>query len=250
MCSWSARPVLLLLSLALGCSTSRAIDPDIVRPAPGAPLLRKLPGPMLGPFSSYPDALIAACRKIMSKPNAAAGRKDQQDSSTRWRFATEYCAWLYYTPDHKYVISKLTDQADVDSALQAKTCVLPSEVEDPRYPPSSIQYIYALHNHPLGSTLSKRDITFIIMEGRKHGFETATKDGTHLLSLVAFFSNGVVEPSCDGFHQYIPASNRLLTWTRTDGRWKCEQTGRAVMDDEGDLHIEPAHAACPGEMMP
>jgi hypothetical protein len=69
----------LVVLLVLGCSTSQGIapdqganDPDVVRPPPGGPNLEKLPGPMLGPFDSVKDALIAACNKILTKPHATA----------------------------------------------------------------------------------------------------------------------------------------------------------------------------------
>src|SRR5688572_28636892 len=115
--------------LVLGCSTPqgsapdlRSGDPDIVRPPPGGPSLEKIPGPMLGPFDSPEDALIAACNKILSKPHATAGRKDHPHFEVRWRVSSEYCAWMYYTPDEKYVVSKLTDQTSEDPALRSKRC--------------------------------------------------------------------------------------------------------------------------------
>jgi hypothetical protein len=218
----------LLWLLACGCSQPKLIDPDIVRPEPGKPFLEKLPGPMLGSFESYSDALLAACRKIMTKPNAVAGKREDQNFDTYWRVSSEYCAWMYYTPDHKYVISKLTDQSEIDPAHRTKSCFLPSLVEDQRYPADRIGYIYALHNHPQGSSISEKDIRFIVSEAVEHGFETATKDGPLRLSIVAFFSNRVSPPRCDGFHQYIPATNQVLRWTKTQGRWDCEQTGLVV----------------------
>lgn len=244
MCSRSARPVLLLLSLVLGCSTSRAVDPDIVRLAPGAPPLDKIPGPMLGPFNSYSDALLAACRKILSKPNASAGRKDLQDFKTRWRVSTEYCAWLYYTPEHKYVISKLTDQSFVDPASRAKSCVLPPDVEDPRYPPNSIRYVYALHNHPYDDTISVFDANLLVEAARNHGYAVQTKDGTIQLSVIAFFSNHAVDPSCDGFHQYMLGTNQILKWTRTPTGWKCAQTGRVIWKGDKASSVEPVTGPC------
>ncbi|WP_342377727.1 hypothetical protein NVS55_00415 [Myxococcus stipitatus] len=197
-----------------------------MRPASGAPYLEKLPGPLLGPFNSPSSALLAACRKILRKPHANAGRHDRQDFDVRWRVSSEYCAWLYYTPDQNYVVSKLTDQSKVDPLHRSKSCLLPSVVDDPRYPPDSIKYIYALHNHPYGSELTENDIHFIVSEGVAHGFESETKDGRLRLSIVAFFSRDVAEPSCDGFHQYIPLTGQLLQWTRDGKRWQCEQTGR------------------------
>jgi hypothetical protein len=183
---------------------------------------------MLGPFDSYSDALLAACKRILAKPHASAGRRDHQDFQTRWRVSSEYCAWLYYTPDQQYVVSKLTDQSRVDPLQRSKSCLLPSVVEDARYPPESIKYIYALHNHPYGSALTEEDIHFIVSEGIAHGFESETKDGRLRLSVVAFFSSRVVEPTCDGFHQYIPMTGQLLKWTQGEDGWTCEQTGSVV----------------------
>lgn len=86
---------------------------------------------MLGPFDSYGDALIAACNKILSKPHATAGRKDHPHFEMRWRVSSEYYAWIYYTPDDKYVVSKLTDQTHVDPALRSPVGPpVPEEAED------------------------------------------------------------------------------------------------------------------------
>jgi hypothetical protein len=232
---WTSVGQMALLLALWGCSVPKALDPDIVRPAPGAPPLDKLPGPMLGPFSSYSDALLAACRKILTKPNATAGRPDQQDFSTRWRVAAEYCAWVYYTPDQKYVISKLTDQSRIDPTQKTKTCILPSEVDDQRYPPDSIKYIYALHNHPYDGILSLDDIRYIASQAERHGRQIETKDGTLRLATVAFFSNNLMGPTCDGFHIYIPDTNQLLKWTRIQDGWECRQTGYVEVDEDGSI---------------
>lgn len=239
-----------LLLTAWGCSSQRNIDPDIVRPAPGAPFLEKIPGPMLGPFTSYSDALMAACNKILRKPAATTGREDQHDFATRWRYATEYCAWIYYTPDRKYVVSKLTDQSRVDPALRYKACLLPSVVEDPRYPPDSIKYIYALHNHPYPHTLSDKDIEFIAEQGEMHGLTADTKDGPLRLSIIAFFSNKTVEPTCDGFHQYIPISGHIRTWTRTPRQWECRQTGLVRWLNQTEFSVERFDRPCASEDAP
>ncbi|MCP3063340.1 hypothetical protein LXT21_31630 [Myxococcus sp. K38C18041901] len=205
-----------------------------MRPAPDAPFLDKLPGPLLGPFSSPSSALLAACRKILAKPNASAGAREHPDFEVRWRASSEYCAWVYYTPEQQYVMSKLTDQSRVDPLQRSKSCLLPSMVDDPRYPADSIRYIYALHNHPYGSSLTESDIQFIVSEGMVHGFESETKDGRLRLSVVAFFSRSASEPSCDGFHQYIPLTGQMLKWTRADASWRCEQTGSVRWSDTDD----------------
>lgn len=187
----------------------------------------------------------------MSKPNATAGRMDQQDFSTRWRAATEYCAWIYYTPEHKYVISKLTDQSSVDPALRTKKCALPPEVEDARYPADSLKYIYAIHNHPYNNVLSEDDIRFIARAGVQHGFMAETKDGPLRLSTVAFFADGVVDPTCEGFHQYTPGDDRIFTWTRAEGRWECRQTARIVLGrGEFDFSVIKTDAPCPQRNAP
>lgn len=240
------RVMLASMLMASACSSPQAIE-GVVRPPPGEPLLDRIPGPMpgFGSFDSYSDALLAACSLILSKPNASAGRAGDQDFQLRARISSEYCAWLYYTPERKYEMSMLTDQYKLESLDGRKSCLLPSDVEDPRYPPDSIKYIFALHNHPYGSTISKGDIRIIVAEGEKHGFESHTRKGTLQLSIVAFFSNRATEPSCDGFHQYIPSTHQILRWTKTEGQWHCEQTG--LVDWTGDRtspSITETHAAC------
>ncbi|HVG57188.1 MAG TPA: hypothetical protein VNA24_01445, partial [Hyalangium sp.] len=163
---------------------------------------------MLGPFDSRAQALLAACRKIFTKPRSSAGqrppdtalREQQEVFSLRRRVATEYCAWMYYTPDNKYEISLLTDQTGPDPTGEAKHCSLPSFVEDHRYPPESIQYIVVLHNHTFDTRISEKDILFILRQGQLHGFVPKSKDGNPRLSVVAFFSNEHENPTCDGFY--------------------------------------------------
>ncbi|RKG81280.1 hypothetical protein D7W79_05955 [Corallococcus exercitus] len=230
-----------------GCASSATLDPDLVRPEPGAPFLEELQGPLLGPYESASDALLAACGKLLSKPHASAGRPDHPSFDTHWRVSSEYCAWLYYTPEHQYAVSRLTDQSRIDPSQRSKSCLLPSRVADARYPADAIRYIYALHNHPYGSALSSNDLRFIVSEGRAHGFETETKNGRVRLSIVAFFSNVTEPASCDGFHQYIPLTGQLLKWTRTaSSGWQCEQTGRVTWHDAEalDFTIQKLQGPC------
>ncbi|WP_224371095.1 hypothetical protein [Hyalangium versicolor] len=142
----------------------------------------------------------------------------------RWRAATEYCAWMYYTPDNKYEISLLTDQATPEPTGKAKHCILPSFVEDRRYPPESIQYIVVLHNHTFDNRISEDDVLYLVGQGNQHGFEPKTKDPERRLALVAFFSNGHENPTCDGFYAYTPYTGRFLKWTRNGKQWSCTQT--------------------------
>jgi hypothetical protein len=220
------------------------MDPDIVRPGAGEPPLAALPGPMLGSFDSFEDALLASCRKIIAKPNATAGRKDQQDFWTRWRVSTEYCAWIYYTPEDKYEVSRLTDQSEIDPADRSRTCLLPPLVEDRRYPPDSIKYICSLHNHLYDDTLSNRDIEAIVSEGRSHGFASTTKDGVRVLSIVAFFSNHLENPTCDGYYQYVPATGKLFKFTNEEGSWSCRQTGIVTWTDGTHFSVTETSLPC------
>jgi hypothetical protein len=231
-------PVLLLLSM--GCPPPKPI-PGVVRPGPGEPFLEKLPGPMpgFGPFDSYSDALMAACPLILSKPNATAGRVGSQDFQLRWRVSSEYCAWLYYTPDHKYEMSMLTDQAKPNLG-DRKTCDLPPFVDDPRYPATSLKYIFALHNHPFEDRLSDKDIGFIANMGLIHGFETTTRDGNVRLAVIAFFSNSndFEHPSCDGFFEFVPATAEMLKWTYSQGEWDMKRVGFVRQLPTGGYFLE------------
>ncbi|HVG62589.1 MAG TPA: hypothetical protein VNA24_28755 [Hyalangium sp.] len=213
--------------------------------------MEKIPGPMLGPFDSDGDALIAACNKIFSKPHASAGRKDHPQFEVRWRVSNEYCAWMYYTPDDKYVISKLTDQTHVDPALRSKHCVLPPNVEDPRYPPDSLKYIFALHNHLYDDRISNLDINWIVNRGLEHGFEAETRHGKARLSIVAFLANDFEHPACDGFYQYIPATHQILKWTHEQGKWECWQTHVVAWRDGYErFAVEEANRPCPKRKSP
>ena len=233
----------LALLVAMACAASQTTDPDIVRPLPGEPPLERLPGPLVI-FDSYQSALLAACQKIVSKPRATAGRRDAQGFDARWRVGTEYCAWIYYTPDGKYVLSKLTDQTKVDPSGQKKRCLLPPYVEDRRFPTDSIKYLIATHNHLYDDLLSKDDLSYILEQGIVHGFEADTKDGSIRLSIVAFFSNEIEAARCDGFYQYIPRTGQVLKWTRAV-RWDCEQTHTVEWDGNFETpYITEAKASC------
>jgi hypothetical protein len=230
----------------IACATPQAADPDVVRPLPGAPLLERLPGPLLI-FDSYQSALLASCQKIISKPRTTAGRRDSQGFDTRWRIGTEYCAWIYYTPDSKYVLSKLTDQRRVGLPQESKKCALSSYVDDQRFPADSIKYIVALHNHLNDDVLSPDDLSFLLDQGVTHGLGG---NGSVQLSAVAFFSNDVESPRCDGFYQYLPLTGQILKWTRVT-RWMCEQTHRVEWDrDFRTPHITDAKAPCFKETTP
>jgi hypothetical protein len=124
--------------------------------------------PGFGPFDKFSDALIAACPVILSKPRAAAGRPTDENFRLRWMISQEYCAWLYYTPDHKYEMSLLVAGMIQDDPRK-RTCRLPSVVIDDRYPPESLGYVFVLHNHPYENILSDFDIHFIVEMATEHG---------------------------------------------------------------------------------
>jgi hypothetical protein len=253
----------LAVCAVLGCSSSKLLAPDpdeldadIARPSPGGPLLESIPGPMLGPFDSHMEALLAACRKIFTKPRSSAGRRppetalreEQEAFRLRRRVATEYCAWMYYTPDNKYEISLLTDQTDPNLTGENKRCSLPYFVADHRYPPESIQYIIVLHNHTFDTPISKKDIQYLLNQGGLHGFEPKSKDGNPRLSVVAFFSNRREDPTCDGFYSYTPYIGKLLKWTRDRKQWSCIQTHVVEWlkdDSSGEPVVVEEGAACP-----
>jgi hypothetical protein len=234
--------------LGLGCSPPKPTD-GVVRPSPGEPLLETIQAPMpgFGSFDSPSDALLAACQVILSKPNATAGRVGSQDFQLRWRISREYCAWLYYTPEHKYEMTMLTDQSRADDLNNRRSCVLPRLIDDKRYPPDSLKYIFALHNHPFEATLSDDDIRTIVSRGLEHGFEVDTKGGKIRLSIIAFFSrsNDFTRPTCDGFFQYIPITNQLLKWTRASDSWICEQIGTVKWSNETMFHVKYETVPCP-----
>jgi hypothetical protein len=182
--------LLVLLLVGLACTPPRPVE-GVWRPGPGEDA-DYIPGPMknFGSFDSYPDALKAACPLILSKPNATVGHLLNLDPKLAARAATEYCAWLYYTPEHKYEMSMLTDLSKPDDLVTNKrTCMLPTFVSDPRYERGELKYIFALHNHPFGRPLSTIDYRFIEELARHHDWEVETTAGKLRLAVIAFFSN-------------------------------------------------------------
>jgi hypothetical protein len=247
-------------SAGTAVSAGEMADPDIVPLPPGETRLEKLSGPMLKPFDSYAEAVTAACERIFQKPRSSAGRKpaptalreEQVAFQLRWQVATEYCGWLYYTPDGKYEISRLTAQGRTDPTGRSKSCLTPSEVMDARYPAGSIQYIFVLHGHPFDTPISEDDIRFIEYQGSIHGFNPRTKDGELRISIVAGFSNDDGSPSCDGFYLYSAQTRRILKWSRSGSHWTCEQTHAVAWHDYGslDLEIRDEKAPCAGKGTP
>ncbi|WP_239014728.1 hypothetical protein [Archangium violaceum] len=201
--------------------------------------LSRIPGPMpgFGPFQNYSDALLSACPLILEKPHATAGRPDDPNFDLYWRLSTEYCAWLYHTPDGNYELSMLAASAVQDDSKKRR-CDLPAFVEDPRYPAEGLGYVFVLHNHPYTDTLTELDIRFIVDMGRIHGFEVQTKKQKVPLSIVAFFSNNK-PPRCDGFYQYAPLTGQILKWTVDErGMWDRKSTATVIWTDSESYRIE------------
>jgi hypothetical protein len=231
------------LLLGLACASPQRIDPDVWRPE-SERSSESIPGPLknFGPFDSFSEALQAACQRILSKPNATVLHIQQTDPALALRVSTEYCAWLYYTPEHKYELSMLTDQQEPGSALNGATsCLLPPNVDDSRYPPESIKYIFLLHNHPFAGELSENDIRLAATMANAHELVVKTRDRKVPLAAIAFFSNSKDDrsPTCDGFYQYIPATRELLKWTQRTGRgWKGKQIGTVIWSSATTFRIE------------
>lgn len=233
--------LLVSMVLALGCSPPRPVE-GVWRPGPGEDP-EYLPGPMrnFGPFDTYADALKAACPLILSKPNATVGHLKDSNPELAIRTSTEYCAWLYYTPEHQYEMSMLTDLSRPDDALAGRrSCILPTFVKDPRYQRGDLKYIFALHNHPFGSELSSLDLRFIEAKASIHEWEVQTKRDKVRLAIIAFFSKSKdpAAPRCDGFHQYVPATREIMTWTRTQEQWRQTRHGVVVWLDERSYRIK------------
>ncbi|WP_244222130.1 hypothetical protein [Corallococcus exercitus] len=229
------------LGLVSGCSAPREVE-GVWRPGPGASP-EHIPGPLknFGPFDVAADALSAACPLILSKPNASVVALQEAQPEVALRMATEYCAWLYATPDGRYEMSMLSDSSRPGDAVRGlRSCSLPPFVDDSRYAPDSLKQIFALHNHPFGTRLSARDLRFIESMATVHDWEVLTREGRIRLSIVAFFSRSrdASAPTCDGFYQYVPATREMMLWTRTGGRWKQESHGTVTWLDERTYRLD------------
>lgn len=224
--------------LVLACAGPQAV-PGVVRPAPGEPFLEALPGPMpgFGPYADYSDALSAACTVFLSKPHASV--VDIADPELARRVSTEYCAWLYYTPEDNYQMSLMTDQAHPDD-LQRKrrTCRLPTFVDDSRFGSWNLKYVFALHNHPFGGPLSLPDMRQIIALAREHDWVVETKRGRVPLAIVAFFAkSGSVQGTCGGFYQYTPETRELYRFVQTQQGWRREDMGKVTWLDKNTFRL-------------
>ncbi|MCY1036799.1 hypothetical protein OV207_35510 [Corallococcus sp. BB11-1] len=157
------------------------------------------------------------------------------------RAATEYCAWLYVTPEGHYEMSMLSDSSRPGDGVRGmRSCALPAFVEDSRYAAGTLKQIFALHNHPFGTRLSARDLRFIEAMASVHDWEILTREGAIRLSIIAFFSRSkdANAPTCDGFHQYVPATREMMSWTRTGDRWRQDSHGIVTWLDERTYRLD------------
>jgi hypothetical protein len=239
--------LLAVVLVGLGCTASKPI-PGVWRPALGERRDR-IPGPIdledFGPFTSFSEALDATCSLILSKPNATVGHIE--DRQLALRVSTEYCAWLYYTPKNKYELSMLSDQSEPGDELNGNSvCALPWFVDDQRYSPEQIKYLFYVHNHPFGRKLSRHDIRLAVDVVGIHGLEIETEGKARIpVGFIAFISKSkdANNPTCDGLYQYLPATKELLTWSRAviEKRvvWKKTTTETVNWIDADKFEIKP-----------
>jgi hypothetical protein len=130
--------------------------------------------------------------------------------------------------------------AAVQNDPNKSVCDLPSIVDDPRYAPESLGYVFVLHNHPYENLLSRFDIHFIVKMAAEHSVVVKTRAGEVPISIIAFFSNSdaLEHPRCDGFFQYIPGTGELLRWSHSEGNWTHRITGRVVWTDATTYRID------------
>ncbi|WP_244222462.1 hypothetical protein [Corallococcus praedator] len=229
------------LTVLMGCSTPPLVE-GVWRPGPGASP-DHIPGPLknFGPYELAADALTAACPLILSKPNATVVHLQEAQPEVALRAATEYCAWLYVTPEGRYEMSMLSDSSRPGDGVRGmRSCALPAFVEDARYATGTLKQIFALHNHPFGTRLSARDLRFIEAMAGVHEWEVLTREGSIRLSIIAFFSRSrdASAPTCDGFYQYVPATREMMLWTRTGDLWKQESHGVVTWLDERTYRLD------------
>lgn len=232
-------PGWLCTTLMIACARPAATPGVIQIDARDVP--ERIAGPMpgFGPFDTYSDALISACSMLLRQPHATAGRPSDMNFRLRWDLSQEYCAWIYYTPDERFEMSMMA-VTPLQDARGKRTCRLPPTVDDARYPPESIGYVYLLHTHPYEGELTEQDIRYIVSMGLAHGWEVKTKEGMLRLSLVAFFSasNDPSKPSCDGFFQYTPTTGDLSKWTQVRSQWSRKSLGTVVWTHEQSYRID------------
>lgn len=228
---------MVAMALTSSCTVAPALPPDVVvipseRPPPGYEYA--LPAPLKGgPFPTYFDAMVHACPRLMSLPGAFKRKVSLKRFGDLYvQYArddsTEYCAWIYYTPEGTYEISLIATPEEQGGG-NSRQCTLPRRVIDPRYahksayPDARIKYAIAIHSHPSPRIFSQEDIIYIV-EMERYLRETLHDNGEFRLGIVAFFSReDRDEPSCDGFFFYNTSARTIQMWTAgEDGGWQSQ----------------------------
>jgi hypothetical protein len=228
------------------CGCTSPPPPGVVRFDPRNPP-RSVRGPIeidFGPHDSYWEALVAACPVVLSMPGSSAGRKDSMGFYERWRVSTEYCSWLYYTPDQKYEMSMLVEGPPQPPDEQdVRRCKLPAFVDDKRYSRGSLKYIYIIHNHPeFPTNISELDFDMIVLARKIHGESVETSEGRIPIGIVAYFAKSYdpAPTECEGFFEYRFGSSVVLKWMPDEqGRWRKEEVGTVTWTREGKALLKP-----------
>lgn len=201
------------------------------------------PFPGQGPFETYWEALLAACPLILSQKNATAGYEGDQKFEVRWGLSKEYCAWLYYTTDDKYELSYVVESAEPIRNNYERGCRAPAFVSDKRYLPSSLRYLYFLHNHPsIPTNISEQDVLTVVQIANMHGGFVETKEGKLPVGVIAFVSNSYIArpDSCDGFYEYTHGSTEVVRWSPDEeGRWRRVKAGTVIWNTTKTGKKEP-----------
>jgi hypothetical protein len=107
----------------------------------------KVEGPLAGPFRTLEELATNACELMTSQPGASNGN-----------YGFEYCALNYYSPkETAYFLSYLSDFKKKLDSTTAKTCVMPTTVDDPSHQDAIIMGFD--HTHPQNRKFSKPDLT-------------------------------------------------------------------------------------------
>jgi len=200
------------------------------RPAPGYEYA--LPAPLKGgPFLTYFDALVHACPRLMSLPGASRHKVElKQLGNVYVQYSrddsTEYCAWIYSTPNSEYEVS-LIATPEVQREGEQRFCSLPRRVidtrfvDEPDYPDRHIKYAIAIHSHPSPRIFTQEDIIYLV-EMERYLQETLHDNGQIRLAMAAFYSREDRDkPACDGFFQYRTSARTIQMWTLNEkGDWQ------------------------------
>jgi hypothetical protein len=122
--------------------------------------------------------------------------------------------------------------AAVNSNQHQSRCKLPDNILDARFASESLGYVFAVHNHPLGSELSTDDIGYIVEEAKIHGLTVRVDEKEVDLGSAAFFSQSTTanKPNCDGFYLYFPRTGELSKWSQSSAHeWSKKRYGRVTL---------------------